>query len=291
MSGPGRRALVLGGGGVAGIAWLTGLVAAFDHAGVDVSAADFVLGTSAGATVAAQVASSTGADEWFRRQVDPALQNRELRPPGLSVAELWEAMVLIAEEVADPVERRRRVGALALGADTVPEAVRRAVVAGRLPGDGGWPDRRIAVVAVDASTGGRQVFEARSGVGLVDAVAASSAVPGIWPPVTIGQARYVDGGVHSSANADLVVGFPLSWSWRRCPIRSWSWRSPPSNRTPRPRPWSWARTGHPWPRSGPNRSIRRCGSRPPGPAVPRGRPSPGRSAGSGTVPSGARLPP
>lgn len=208
MSGTGRRALVLGGGGVAGIAWQTGLVAAFADSGVDVSGADLILGTSAGATVAAQIASTTGADAWYRRQVDPALQNHEFRPPGLSVAELWEAMLRIAEEVADPAERRRRVGALALAADTVPESVRRAVVAGRLAG-AGWPERPIAVTAVEAFTGERRVFGPGEGVDLVDAVAASSAVPGIWPPVSIGGTRYVDGGVYSSANADLAVGCPL----------------------------------------------------------------------------------
>ena len=86
--------------------------------------------------------------------------------------------------------------------------MRRAVVAGRLP-EGGWPDRRIAVVAVDALSGQRRVFESGSPVDLVDAVAASSAVPGIWPPVTIGGTRYIDGGIYSSANADLAVGFPV----------------------------------------------------------------------------------
>ena len=101
LIGSGHRALVLGGGGIAGSAWQTGLAAAFDRAGVDLSAADVVLGTSAGATVAAQIASTTGAQEWYRRQVDPAVQNRELRPPGLSVGELWEAMLRIAEEVSE----------------------------------------------------------------------------------------------------------------------------------------------------------------------------------------------
>ena len=65
----------------------------------------------------------------------------------------------------------------------------------------------MATVAMDATTGERQVFDSGSGVGLVDAVAASSAVPGIWPPVTIGATRYVDGGIYTSCNADLAVGY------------------------------------------------------------------------------------
>jgi NTE family protein len=59
---------------------------------------------------------------------------------------------------------------------------------------------------VDANTGEERVFGRDSGVSLVDAVAASCAVPGIWPPVTIGDSRYVDGGVRSAENADLAFG-------------------------------------------------------------------------------------
>jgi NTE family protein len=98
------------------------------------------------------------------------------------------------------------MGAYALAADTVPEATRRAVIESRLPSHE-WPERAIRLVAVEASTGETAVFDRDSRVGLVDAVAASSAVPGIWPPVTIGARRYVDGGVRSADNADLAVGW------------------------------------------------------------------------------------
>lgn len=199
------RALVLGGGGLAGIAWHVGILAGLADRGLDVTDADFIVGTSAGSTVAAQVASGMPIDECFRRQVDPTFQNRELRPT-LSVTDLWDTMLRLVEEVDDPAELRRRIGSVALAADTVAEPVRRAVVAGRLPSDD-WPEQRMATVAIDALTGDRRVFERGSGAGLVDAVAASSAVPGIWPPVTIGDARYVDGGMYSSCNADLAVGY------------------------------------------------------------------------------------
>jgi NTE family protein len=184
------RALVLGGGGVAGIAWETGIVAGMAEAGLDPLEAEFIVGTSAGATVAAQITSGRTPDHWFQRQIDPALQNAEIQPTGMSVEELWETMVAMAEETTDPLELRRQVGALALAADTVPEPVRRAVVAGRLDG-ATWPERQLATVAVDAFSGKRFVFDASSGVDLVDAVAASSAVPGVWPPVTIGSTRYL----------------------------------------------------------------------------------------------------
>ncbi len=201
-----RRALVLGGGGIAGIAWHTGALLGLADAGLDLEGADLVVGTSAGATVAAQLGSGTPIEAWFERQIDPDLQNRELANTGLSIGELFEMMVRLHEEIPDPAERRRRIGAVALAADTVPEAVRASVVAGRLL-DHAWPEPAIAVVAVDAFSGRRRVFDRNSGVDLVDAVAASCAVPGVWPPVTIGASRYVDGGVFSSCNADLAAGY------------------------------------------------------------------------------------
>jgi NTE family protein len=85
------------------------------------------------------------------------------------------------------------------------EPVRRAAVAARLPVPT-WPDRPVLLPAVDAATGETVVFARDSGVSLVDAVAASCAVPGIWPPVTIGGRRYVDGGIRSITNADLAAG-------------------------------------------------------------------------------------
>jgi NTE family protein len=102
-------------------------------------------------------------------------------------------------------ETRRRIGKFALGADTVPEADRRAAIASRLPSFE-WPVRRLVIVAVDAETGEPQAFDNDSGVDLIDVVAASCAVPGIWPPVTIDGRRYVDGGVRSVDNVDYAAG-------------------------------------------------------------------------------------
>jgi len=88
----------------------------------------------------------------------------------------------------------------------VTEAERRSVVANRLPADA-WPDRLIRITAVDTETGETSIFDRHSGTHLVDAVAASCAVPGVWPPVTIDGHRYMDGGVRSADNADLAQGY------------------------------------------------------------------------------------
>ncbi|MEW9550062.1 patatin-like phospholipase family protein [Nonomuraea sp. NPDC050783] len=201
----GRKALVLGGGGVAGIAWTTGVLAALADSGVDVTDADRVVGTSAGSAVAAQVTSGLPLADLLARQTDPARQTPELAS-GVDMAELWARLQAAYESSPDPAEQRRRVGELALAAATVTEAERRAVIEARLPVHE-WPERDLVITAVDARTGEPRLFTPGSGVGLVDAVAASCAVPGVWPCVRIGGVPYMDGGVRSSTNADLAEGF------------------------------------------------------------------------------------
>jgi NTE family protein len=83
--------------------------------------------------------------------------------------------------------------------------VRHAAVASRLT-ETSWPSSNLKLTAIDAGTGGLTVFTKDSNVDLIDAVAASCAVPGVWPPVTIGDRRYIDGGVRSGTNADLAEG-------------------------------------------------------------------------------------
>ena len=200
------RALVLGGGGLSGIAWETGVLAGLAAGGVDVTTADYVLGTSAGATVTAQIGSGLPVADLFDRQTVPALQSAELTPDLSRVVELMESWEKLPLEFPDPAELRRVVGQRALAVQTVPEAERRAVIAGRLP-QHGWPSRKVAVVAVEAHTGDVRVFDKDSGADLVDAVTASCAIPGIWPPVTIGGGRYIDGGTRSVVNADLAAGY------------------------------------------------------------------------------------
>jgi NTE family protein len=201
---PNGQALVLGGGGVAGISWITGLLAGLADAGQDVTGADVVIGTSAGANVAAQIGSGLPLDELFARQVDPARQSREL----MAVVD-WEKFAADIEPytagASTHAEQMIGLGRFALDADTVPEPRRIAVIESRLPSRD-WPVRPTKLTAIDCVSGELTVFDAASGVSLVEAVAASSAVPGIWPPASIEGRRYMDGGVRSADNADLAAG-------------------------------------------------------------------------------------
>lgn len=203
------RALVLSGGGVTGIAWELGIIAGLAAEGVDVTAAaDLVVGTSAGAAVAAQVTSGEPLDALVARQRTPADESKEIAAE-LDLEVLMSIFATLADESLGPDERRANVGAAALATETVSEAARLEAIAARLPSSE-WPDparHRVVLTAVDAASGAFTTFDATSGVALVDAVAASCAVPGIWPPVTIGDRRYIDGGVSSTSNVALAEGY------------------------------------------------------------------------------------
>jgi NTE family protein len=196
-----RRALVLAGGGLAGIAWETGILLGIADESPEAARrlldSDVLVGTSAGSAVGAQIGSGSPLDALFERQV--AETSAEL-DPGVDIDSITE---LFLAALADPgltlTERMKRIGAVAASTETVPEAVRRKVIADRLPSHD-WPERVLRLTAIDIATGELAVFERHSGVELVDAVAASCAVPGAWPPVSIAGRRYMDGGVGSPVN-------------------------------------------------------------------------------------------
>jgi NTE family protein len=200
-------ALVLGGGGITGIGWELGVLAGLAERGMKLGDADLVVGTSAGSVVGALVSSGADLEELYARQLDP--------PGSEPVAKMSVGTILrwfwAMARSRDPQQGRMRIGRMALATVTVPESQRREVIEARLGGLP-WPQRSLLITAVDAETGEFAVFEEDSTVGdtpvtLVDAVAASCAVPGVWPPITIGARRWIDGGVRSATNADLAAGY------------------------------------------------------------------------------------
>jgi NTE family protein len=196
------RALVLGGGGITGVAWELGMLCGLREHGVDLAAADLIVGTSAGAIVGAQLATGVDPEERYAAQLLP--------PDGQTAAALGTGAMLRLALAAiaggrDAQRARARIGGFALRARTGPESERIAVIGSRLPVHE-WPQRALRITAVDAHTGEFVVLDRDSGVPLVEAVAASCAVPGVWAPVSTGGRRLVDGGVRSPANADLAAG-------------------------------------------------------------------------------------
>ena len=212
-----ERALVLGGGGSAGNAWEIGIIAGLFDAGLDVTEADLIIGTSAGSTAAAQVTSGTQPTELLANILAAPPQPRSGtvgadrgRVPNVPVANHMEMTSAIIGAAEDAADMRRRMGAAALEMDAASgssgQTQWRATVAARLPSQQ-WPQRPVLIVAVNARTGEPVVFDRHSGVDLVDAVAASCANGFGVPPHSIGDNRYIDGGYRRNENADLAAGY------------------------------------------------------------------------------------
>lgn len=199
------KALVLGGGGTTGIAWEMGILLGLHDGGIDVSGADLVVGTSAGSVVGAQITSGHPLEDFYARQLQPLEETRE---QVVQIDMNGLIQVFMAGIGAPDVQTgRARIGAAALAVKTVPEEERLEIIASRLPSQE-WPDKqRLIIVSVNAQTGEWVMFDRAAGVPLGLAIAASCAVPGVYPPVTIGDHRYVDGGVRSGTNADIAKGY------------------------------------------------------------------------------------
>ncbi|ALE04212.1 patatin (plasmid) [Arthrobacter sp. ERGS1:01] len=205
-----KRALVLGGGGSTGNAWLIGVIAGLFEAGLDVTAAELTIGTSAGSTAAAQIAG-TSPTELYASILDATPQQRagQLGPgPGRPVVNHLERINKIIAASQDVADMRRRLGAAALKMEAASDGSWssnwHATVAARIPGQT-WPERDVLITAVDANTGEPAVFDRHGGVDLVDAIAASCSS---GMPYRIGDNRYLDGGYRSNAeNADLAAGY------------------------------------------------------------------------------------
>ncbi len=194
--------LVLAGGGVTGIAWETGVLLGLRDEGVDlVSRVDRVIGTSAGSVVGAQFLGGPDLEDLFAAQV--ADEHHEINPD-LDLDLLMRVFGLMVDGGTTTNEQRRHIGELALGATTVEESTRRRVIEHRLSGVD-WPVRDLVVTAIDAHSGEFVTWTKSSGVSLIDAVASSCAVPGVWPCVTIHGRRYYDGGLRTGANALLAT--------------------------------------------------------------------------------------
>ncbi|WP_030265002.1 patatin-like phospholipase family protein [Streptomyces sp. NRRL B-24484] len=194
-------ALVLGGGGTLGGAWEIGVLAGLAGAGVDPTGADTVIGTSAGAVLGARLTSGVDPAQLLAGELagTPSVDVRVTA--GQTARYLWAALA-----ARDPERSVRRLGRAALASRAAPESAVLAVIGVLLDGVRDWPDRDLRLASVDALTGELAVFDASSGVPLPLAVAASSAVPVLWPPVSAAGRRWMDGGTRSTTNVQLARG-------------------------------------------------------------------------------------
>lgn len=200
-----ESAVVLGGGGIWGVAWITGIIMGLAEEGIDFTGARSFIGTSAGSIVGSQAAHGYSPAEMFARQTGRAQPPHEHPQQNSGLAQL---MVLMQRRWESPEERTRAIAELAVNTKTNGAAESQTEIAERLgvPSNG-WPARASSITAVDIATCALSVFTAQSGVGLIEAVAASCAVPGVRPAVRIKERLYMDGGLWRNAeNAHLARG-------------------------------------------------------------------------------------
>ncbi|MGV0811878.1 patatin-like phospholipase family protein [Mycolicibacterium boenickei] len=201
-----KRALVLAGGGIAGIAWETGILQGIADESPETAdallASDVLVGTSAGSTVSAQLGSGLSLEQLFERQV--GAESAEL-DPGVGIDNVTDLFVkAMLTPNTTKAQKLQGIGTVALNSATIDPAVRRKVIEARLPSHD-WPARVLRISAIDIDTGELVTLDSDSGVSLVDAVTASCAVPGVWPVVTLGGRRFMDGGIGSAVNMALAA--------------------------------------------------------------------------------------
>ena len=197
--------IVCGGGGVWGTAWMTGIVMGLLDRGLDIRGADAFIGTSAGSVVSAQLTSERSTAALFERQVDADKQALEFAPPAERLRTMTELMMRPWESDA---ARLRAICDLARETETMsPEERRRNVVARVGLGEAQWPGKRVVITAIDVATLELVALTTDNCASLIDAVGASTAVPGVYPPKAIGDRCYIDGGMWRTAeNAHLAEG-------------------------------------------------------------------------------------
>lgn len=203
-----NRALVLGGGGLVGVAWLVGVASGLAEEGFDLlgeHAPDTILGTSAGSIVGAFTARGRS----FAEQREMCLADSTADISTAAAAKLDFGFLIELFNTWNQLPDNSPaslalVGAGALKATTIEESMF-VDSFGETVG-GPWPSAGYRCTAVDVATGELRAFDAVASVEAARAIAASCSVPGIFPPVTIGSARYTDGGLRSGTCADLVTG-------------------------------------------------------------------------------------
>jgi len=209
-----KRALVLGAGGPVGIAWEAGLLAGLAEAGVDLADADFIIGTSAGSIVGAQIAMGKAPGD-LAASIPSASAPLLGSISHLSVSPDSDCTNFIdkmAEAISGQCQARKvrvEIGKWALRTETISEEMFIAVLGSIFSelANNRWPDRNFACIAVDALSGELVVWNKDAGTSIKRAIASSCSVPGLFPPITINGRRYMDGGTHSVTNANLAKDY------------------------------------------------------------------------------------
>jgi NTE family protein len=202
-----KRALVLGGGGLIGVAWEAGLCKGLFERGVDLRDCDAFVGTSAGAITCSRLAAG---------ELPPGLDapppkgahGANVDPSRIDMKALGKAFNKWSQIVRATVEDKREIGLVARDLYRDTEASWVEGITAVSGGPTAWPKKPFFISAVDTESGEEVAFDAAHGVEIGRAIAASAAVPGIFASVEIGGKLYMDGQVHSSTHADILLKHP-----------------------------------------------------------------------------------
>lgn len=196
------RTLVLGGGGITGIAWESGVLAGLLDNGVTVDQADKIIGTSAGSFVGAVLANGYDMRDYYY-ELDERRDANDRATMSSDIYRLWQNAFVVGRDDAKKVGQM--MGDIVYTRPShVDLSERKQAIRQRL-GDVVWQDN-LEITAINAKTGATGTFNSKSGVTLEDAVTASGAVPGIWPHIRLNNSDWIDGGMISPTNAMLAEG-------------------------------------------------------------------------------------
>jgi NTE family protein len=196
------NAIVLGGGGPAGAAWTSALLHGLVTAGIPLGESDVVLGTSAGAVVGAWLTiQPDGLSSIAGHMRDRAAWHAANAGSGRGDMSLVRRMAEGSGRGPDAALSIAQAAITAIPPISADQA--EGLWKAALP-EGTWP-RRLRIVAVNAGTGITRAWSAQDEISLAVAVACSTAAPGAAPPVAVGDSVWVDGGVRSGTNADLLA--------------------------------------------------------------------------------------
>ncbi len=229
---------MLGAGGVLGGCWTLGALRVLrDHLEWEPGEADVVIGTSAGAVLAPLLASRVPVEDLIAHQHEQptdgrlagtSLDHDRVLPPRLpDVSGLLGSPELLWRSLRHPLSHSPLAVLAALCPCGTSSFLPVRTFLDVVLADGAWPPT-CRLVATDYDTGERQVFGGDDGVDVLDAVAASCAVPGCFPPVAVGDRRFVDGSVVSLTSAELLAPFELEEIYVLAPMGARSFDVPGS---------------------------------------------------------------
>ncbi|MCR1796634.1 patatin-like phospholipase family protein [Staphylococcus warneri] len=199
-----KVALALSGGGHYGIAFHIGYLKGLFDKGIDLRTVDYIIGTSAGSQVSTTISSMIDWDTIWQEQIIEKV-NETTPISDKEMGELFQAFDQLAKESKSTKAWVDGMGEISKNTQpNVSLDARRDMIRNRLGSVSLEWNGKLNIVATELETSERKVFNAQSGVALIDALVASSALQGVWQPIPINGYHYYDGGSYSMENPDVV---------------------------------------------------------------------------------------